>query len=73
MRLGEAKRLWGFDGLQVGAMAPTGRWIGGRHRAEAGCRRSGAGFGDAAEAEKYGSGRVGQSRPLSAVADAKRT
>ena len=26
---GEAKRLWGLDGSQAGAMAPTGRWIGG--------------------------------------------
>ena len=29
MPFGEAKRLWGFDGSQVGAMASTGRWIGG--------------------------------------------
>ena len=37
-RSGEAKRLWGFDGLQVGAMTPTGRWVGGRHRGEEGWR-----------------------------------
>jgi hypothetical protein len=28
MRVGEAERLWGFDGSQVGPMALTGCWIG---------------------------------------------
>ena len=49
---GKLSALWGFDGSQVGAMAPTGGGIGGWHRADAGWRRCEAGFGDDAAGEK---------------------
>src|SRR4029077_18899874 len=70
---GEAKALWGFDRSRAGAMAPAGQSIGGEHQADAGWRGSEAGVGGAAEAAADGSGRAKLSRPLSAVAAAKRT
>ena len=53
-----------------GRLSGYGDWTG---RRWAGWRGSEAGFGDDAEAKKSGFGGVRQSRPLSAVADAKRT
>ena len=72
-RFGEATRLWGFDGAQSGAMAPSCRMNRRMTSRRGGWRCGEAGFEDDAEAKKARSGQVRQSCPLSAMADAKRT